>query len=293
MKKYYPQRGFTLIELMVSITIGLFASLAMAAAYFNSTQTNRLANAVAQMSDDAALALSILRSQIAQTGFSNPASPVVVNADGVIAKNYADRAIFGCDGNFDDLSKAALNELTCAAVAPGVATPPDSLAIAFEADAVNSLANADGEFLDCLGNGITPVAGVSVSYSRFYINNNALFCRGPGNASGQAIIDNVVDMSVRYGVWVVKDAAVPFRVQRYVDASDLPATDDDWARVMTVEICLTLRSENSVLENVSEANPNTYAGCDPFVTINAGTDRRLYRTYSATIVLNNRLGTGV
>ncbi|NDY91727.1 hypothetical protein G3A44_11070 [Ideonella sp. TBM-1] len=270
-----------MVELMVSVTIGLFVVAAMFLAYSNSGGTSRQANIVIRMSEDAALAFNVLRQQVSLAGFS---MPVGVNAgQTALTKRFNSRGVFGCDGAFEDMD-ADIDTLACDEAA-GAA--PDSLAVAFEADAFNSVLTADGSPVDCIGNGIPLVPGADywVSYSRFYVSNGTLFCRGSGNAGGQALIDNVQEVSYQFGV----AKAGEHRASYYDTAGNLDAAA--WSRVVTVRVCLVLRSAEPILEGVSVANPNTYQGCDPFADpVDMGAaDRRLYRAFTSTIAVNNRL----
>src|SRR3954470_22957219 len=64
------QAGFTLVEVMVSLVIGLAVVSALIAAYVASFQSGRHNDAMVQMTEDATLALTVMRQQVAQAGFS-------------------------------------------------------------------------------------------------------------------------------------------------------------------------------------------------------------------------------
>lgn len=63
------RRGFTLIELMVSMTIGLMILLAVSSVYLSSQQTSRTNNALAYMQDNGRIALELLASHLSHAGF--------------------------------------------------------------------------------------------------------------------------------------------------------------------------------------------------------------------------------
>ena len=62
-------RGFSLIELMVSITIGLFILIAVGVVFLNSTQSARQRENQAELNDPARMALNQLRGLISQAGY--------------------------------------------------------------------------------------------------------------------------------------------------------------------------------------------------------------------------------
>ena len=57
--------GFTLIEVMVALAIGLAVVGALIAAYLASFASGRHTDAIVQITEDAALALNVMRQQVA------------------------------------------------------------------------------------------------------------------------------------------------------------------------------------------------------------------------------------
>ena len=64
-------KGFSLIELMVSLTIGLIIAVAAGSAYLGSAGAGRIAEAQSRMNEDAQAALNILAQQVREAG-NNP-----------------------------------------------------------------------------------------------------------------------------------------------------------------------------------------------------------------------------
>lgn len=273
------QAGFSLIELMVSMLIGLVVLGALFAAFSSSNRTNRTATAMAQVTEDATLAMNLIRSQVRLAGYSRA---VAVNAGtGRLTRAWAGRAVFGCDGPFADLA-ALPNVIAC-----GAAGASDSLSIGYEMDSTangNSLVGADGRPLDCLGNGVAITVDGAVSYflahSRFYLNNGGLSCRGPGNANGQLLVDNIQDWQLTYGV----TTAGGDNVVAYKTATQINAAPAEWAQVMSVRACLVVRSADEVMDAITP-----YQGCNPFAAATVPADRRLYRAFTSTMTIQNRL----
>jgi len=175
-------RGLSLIELLISMVIGLVVIGAIFPAYLTSGTGQSSNAALSQIAEDATLALNILRKQIALAGYSRPFR---FNNTG-FERTYAGRAIVGCDSaNFDNPNAATIGELTCTGAAAN-----NSIAIAYEADTDNAVMTADAtpRPRDCAGNGIAPTPAVAggapahwVSESRFSIAaDGSLRCQGNG-----------------------------------------------------------------------------------------------------------------
>ena len=308
------QRGLTLIELLVSLAIGLVIMIAIVSAYIGAAGSSRVAESSARMNEDAQAALAILSQHIKMAG-NNPKQP---NYSAASPRNPAfatgSFAIRGCDGRFSDVTTAAdIGSLTCSTT-----TGPDSIAIAYEADKYNTVPDASGNATDCLGQALSTTSGTvsmwiaasssvavtntsfHVADNRFYIGTTtaittpSLFCKGNGTSStAQPLVENVEDMQIEYGV-APSTASTTLTVAGYLTATqvvtqtDLAALPlaDRWAKVGTVRVCLIVRSENPVAPDAASAR---YYDCSGAL-ITSPPDLRLRRAYSTTIVLRNRMG---
>ena len=279
-----PARGLSLIELMIAMVIGMVVVGAVLAAYLASGTANKHSAAMAQINEDAVVALSILRSHIAQAGYSRP----MAFSGGKIIPAYTGRSLFGCNSGFADLSKD-IGALSCGSGSQ------HAIAVAFEADEGNSIMGGSPKApLDCIGNGLAEVNDPSsgryfLSYSRFYIASSgsggpALYCRGSsaGATGGQALVENIQRLQVLYGL------AEPGgrEARRYLNAQQLVAAGASYDDVVSVRLCVVVSSSGPVMDAVTP-----YQGCDPFAkpTIPADGDRRMFRTFHSTVVLQNRV----
>lgn len=279
-----PARGLSLIELMVAMVIGLVVVGAVLAAYLGTGTAGKHSLALAQINEDASVALSILRSHIAQAGYSRP----VAFSGGKIIPVYTGPHLFGCNSGFADLSKD-MGALSCGSGSQ------HALAVAFEADASNSIMGGSPKVpLDCIGNGLAEVNDPSsgkyfLSYSRFYIASSgsggqALYCRGSsaGTTGGQALVENIQRLQVLYGL------AEPGgrEARRYLNAQQMVEAGARYDEVVSVRLCVVVVSSEPVMDAVTP-----YQGCDPFaaLTTPSAGDRRMFRAFSSTIVLQNRV----
>lgn len=263
------QRGFSLIELLISMVIGLVVIGAMMAAYLGSGLSSRNSRAMAQITEDASVALNVLRTQISMAGYANP---VGIGADGkfTYAAGFGGQSVVGCDGKFEDVDKG-FGDLDC-----GEDNGSDSIAVRYQADAFNSVVGAGGNPLDCLGNGIgADASGNWTAYSRFFVSNGELMCRGDA-VGAQALVDNVQSMQVTYGIAGIGDNE--FRTVRYASAAD-----SDFTKVISVRVCVVIRSADEVMDSTTPYRNCAGENEDPG-------DRRMYRAFTTTIVLQSSLG---
>jgi len=336
----FRTRGFSLIELMISLTIGLVIAGAAFAAYMGTTGASRMAEAQGRMNEDAQAALTILTQQLRMAG-NNPVQPNRVdnplptlssrhNPVYLPAPTYADTtlapatfalsafSVRGCDNQFSNLASAStLDALTCSS---GSGIGPGAIAVSYEADRFNTVPTEAGLPSDCAGNALgrltatLPVMAGSagsassnsaavhyaVADNRFYIASSAgvpsLYCKGNGGngaARPQALVENIEDLRFTYGVISTATTASTATVAGYLSASgivtqaDLAALPDDaarWAKVITIRICVLVRSEAAVVADAASAH---YLSCDGTLET-AAPDLRLRRAYSSTVLLRNR-----
>ena len=177
--------GFSLIELMVSMAIGLLMVGAALTAYVSSSGASKMAEAQSRMNEDAQAALSILSQQIRMAGnnpyqsnrtdeshrnpvygstptFTIAASTVIfaVIPPSTFALSHFE--IQGCNSKFTNISNISNpDELTCNFNAASAS--PNSIAISYEADTYNTIPttktilNPRGLPTDCLGNALEAV----------------------------------------------------------------------------------------------------------------------------------------
>ena len=270
-------QGFSLIELMVATAIGLLLILSALAAYISASSAIRMADAQSRMNEDAQAALVILSQQIRMAGYQQ-------------GSRFSIRA---CDNTFQDIKTAAsMDLLTCAE------SGPHSIALRYKADSYNTLPNSSGIPTDCLGNKLSsippqPPGNYFEAENRFFIGTSnvikspSLYCKGNGGAGAvQPLVENIENLQLTYGT----QSAANETVVGYLTATQVeglgPTALEAWGKVLTVRICIVVRSEAPNL--VSDQASARYRQCDGAVNTTQ-TDLRLRRAYSATVALRNRL----
>lgn len=328
------QQGFSLIELMVALSIGLVVIGAVFTNYLHNSVAARQTAAMAQVTGDASLALGILRNHLALAGFSQPSG---VSTDGLMTPRLTGPAILGCSNNgalavtqprpsstggngtsssgttasntssaswscpsssSSSTSSSTTNTTTSSATS-------DSMLVRYETDTDMSPATTDtpARPKDCIGDGIlaesgTPAGQVQfIAESRFYISTSntipSLYCMGKDpspttSATGQPLVENVSEMHLWFGIATTDPNSKKLQqIQRYVTATDvgaLPGQIANWSQVKAIRICLVVRSDDEVLPSTTAYRNCANASITP-------SDRRIYRAFTSTVVLNNRAST--
>lgn len=302
------QRGMSLVELMVAMTIGIFLIGAVGVIYVNTSTTSRSSTLESQMNEDASLALELLQQQLRLAGFST--------SDAAGVRQFSGIAVKGCDGGFsvsgtddDNEGTTKFSALKCKTAG----SDPDAISVRYEATALNSQTVSTGEPGNCNHEAIAAwdaatageggTASVALADNRYFIANDdtngddipSLYCKGRtggGFGNANALIPNIEDMQISYGVTTlpVDNEAFPNQVTAYVDASNevLGSTDEkNWSRVVAIRICLIARSANPVpAGDNSLAQLGWYRDCSG-EEVTDKTDRYLRRAYVTTIQLRN------
>jgi len=311
-------RGLTLVELLVSLTLGLLIVVATLAGYLGLSEAGRMSEAQARMDEDGQAALSVLTAHLRMAG-SNPdrANRSPSDRRNPVYPVPFTFALRGCDGTFANIATAAaIQDLTCTG---GTTSSPDSISITYEADRFNTVMPTPGMTpTDCLGHPLnqltasvdvvtTPGPGVSteINYhaaeNRFYIASSgpgsspSLHCKGSGAGStAGALVENVENLQLTYGtVPAGASQTNAADIAGYLDAFEVTGhptlvflADDAarWAKVASVRVSVVIRSTRPVAPSPGSAQ---YLRCDGSVEASPP-DLHLRRAYSTTMVLRNR-----
>jgi len=259
------QTGFSLVELMIAITLGLIVLLAVGSIYIGSLQTYRVQEDNARIQEAGRYALEVIGRSIRQAGanaemnFNKTATELQCNVAGVC------NAIGGVNG--------------------ATVTDPDTLTVQFYAGSEELIA---GLWIarDCTGGKVA--LGVVVT-NTFNITGTNLRCTGSVGGV-QPLIKNVEDLQVVYGIDDTDVSGNPN--YRSADLYVAAPTAAQWPSVVTARVCVRIRSANNGLTTSPQKILNcagalgTATGAAAFST--AG-DLRLHRSFVATFNLRNRV----
>jgi type IV pilus assembly protein PilW len=266
------QRGMSLVELMVAMTIGLVITVVIANLFVGTKQTYRTQDDLSRIQENLRFAFQVLGRTVRQAGFRaewNKTTDMIfgVNVspiDGVAATgaNNSDRIIVRFQG-----SGTGTSVVNCLAT--------------------NSCGGADGRVLDCLGNRVDrqmgPGSGFNITFVENWLQvnnggangNPALFCSIDRGTSWVEIVPDVENMQVLYG-----EKTGPTAVDRYLPAGD---PNLQMGRVLNLRVALLHRSANL---SAGEPDTRTYS----LLGTNFGpyNDQRIRLAATSNFVLRNR-----
>jgi type IV pilus assembly protein PilW len=256
----------------------------------------------------------------AYNGLDNDHNDFIVGCDGAMGG-------FANDNRDKDLN---ISDLSCQTVAATKEDEkgPDAIAVAYEADTSNTMGiGASGSTpTDCLGRELlvrTPGHGITsnayVASNRFYLatgpgGESELYCQGNGGlnslpvndtispatqATPQPLVENITDLQITYGIANVQvtgpQTVVLKQASRYMTATDIRsdlnyATANFWSRVVSVRICVEVRSVNPAApgEGNVALNVGGYVNCHG-EAVHPHADGHLRRSFWTTVVLHNRI----
>jgi type IV pilus assembly protein PilW len=207
-------RGFTLLELMIAMTIGLF----LAGALITVVQTNKTVflnqNQLEQMQDSQRMAMTLMTDVVQSAGyFPDPTTNTLGNtlvASGAFANSQAITGLYVA------------------------ASPGDTISVRY------MTAPQDG-ILNCSGvSNANPVGGANILYvNQFAVvpvgTSGKLVCTMNGTAYN--LVSGVTNLSVLYGV-KTNAGATGNNVDTYLNATQVTA-GNYWPSIISVQISLT------------------------------------------------------
>ncbi|MEE9354251.1 MAG: PilW family protein [Methylococcaceae bacterium] len=271
------QTGISLVELMVSLTIGLFLLAGLIQMFVTTKKSYNVQDSLSRIEENSRFALDTLSRTIRLAGYktdpwqdNSSAFPVVTLFPG------SGQYISGTEGGVTD---------------------SDSINIRYQGS-VNSAGVADNRVFDCAG---TSIGNTTVELS-FSISGSDLVCSING-ATPVVMVDNVAHMQILYGI----DAGGDGAANQYVVASSVT----NWVNVVSAKIGLVFSSEdiegkrnlasqtlsfpdlsanpmNAMFDQDNDGHPDLFKsyGSSDFDTQTAP-DKRLYKVYTATITIRN------
>ena len=196
--------GFTLVELMISITITLFLLAGILALVVNMKGSFTTQDQLARTQENALFALTVLDTTIRHAGYF-PDPLVSKEIDSMPATTTA---------NADGTTYAAGQSITGSA---GAGSVSDTITVRFQTASNDGLSN-------CVGDTNKTAGKVSWSNTFAVDANNRLTCSvsvdGGVPGAPVVLIDNVASLRVLYGV----DSKNDNNVDRYVSSTDIGTT---------------------------------------------------------------------
>lgn len=249
----HRQNGFTIIELMIAVAIGLIITIAVTNAYLSGLGTQQAQSGRSRAQESSRFAFDLLGSSFRKAGYKNPAAPGNAFCEGT--KPPAAAGV--CDSPTTTPRLVLLNDPST--INPSAANlVGTTVSISNNSDVIRvryygeGLTATDGTITDCLGN---PVAANVLVEDTFYVapdaNNDSeptLFCyTSNAPASGNvALIPGVEDMQILYGEDNASDDCYGI-VDRYVPGSVVTNVNN----VRSVMLSIVTRTKETTAINRS------------------------------------------
>jgi type IV pilus assembly protein PilW len=316
------QRGVTLVELLVALTVSLVLVLAAAALFTSTSGSQRALDELSAANESGAFALRSLGRDLSNAGFypavrgetADLNSPANSRYRNVTLQPAYDVGIFGCDG-------AAFNPTTGTCGSP-TAGQPDALVIGYFTN--DAFGTSVGQRADCEGNdsgsaaanatrvgtlapSLPPLLPLFVA-NRYQLTaaqtttlngrsttTRSLACDGNGTADAAftPLVSGIDDLQLSYGVFG-DDTRVPTRYYTATEVNGLGTVAIGgrnmaaWERVAAVRVCVVARTFQTSAAVAPTGSPPSYTDCDGTAVTNAAGDASLRKTYVQVFGVRNR-----
>jgi type IV pilus assembly protein PilW len=316
-------RGFTLVELLVALALGILVVGVAGSLYLANKQTFRQQDDASRVQETARAALDVLGQNIRLAGFvdvsddftrvrylTNPANLLRLNKQdptwnkdllwqsfGSTAPYVGVQAVMGCDGNFTagltppwSCAGGSMNSITVAYQArPSVIGTPSSVrtVVTPYLDTLGPYDPPTGQGGDC---GARDVAGATANPSgplainRFYVDQATNRLMCVGNGNPAAGRPVAEGVENLQLFYGITPAAIGAApMDASVGRYVSASSVPDWSKVLAVQVCLQLASPT---QNVA---PGATRYTDCAGTVQTPTDGRIRQLYRATFSLRNNV----
>jgi type IV pilus assembly protein PilW len=260
-----PACGYSLVELMVAMTIGLLVASAAIGLYRGQRAAFEQAADMTQMDDAGRAALDLIAVHARAAGFA--AGIFVAGSDPVAPRI----PVLPCPAGRPAGDPANSH---CVRDARG----SDGIQFSHMADRVSSWLTTDGAPTDCLGQAV-PAGALSVT--RFFVKPSGssgepeLYCEGSGRlGTAQPVVEGVETLRLSYQLKGMAGLVGDFAI----DAADEADAADAAERLQVVSVCVLVRGRPT-------AKNYAYLDCDGRAS--QGTDRRRRQTYRLMLAARN------
>lgn len=257
------QHGFSLVELMIAITLGMVLMGAALQFMVSTRGTYELNDDISRIQENGRIALDLIVRDLQLAGYRSPSN----GADGIATPDFflketAVANTFMLDGGGANSDRLAIQ----------FDPPPD-----------------DGTETDCLGNVFPADARLVNVYTINDLDGdgiNSLYCQGFNASAGawlgagaQPLVDGIDNLQILYRV---VDTTVNPQTYRYISEDQLAAAD--YANILAARVAILV--SNGLAQGFAENKQRSYRVLDS-AQIDI-TDRQPRRIYSTTVQFNNR-----
>ena len=298
-QKMSKQAGLTLVELMVSLVIGLLLAIVASSTYLYSKQAYNAVSENSQMEENGRLALNLLAQNIRMAGYVT-----VHQSDG--APRPTAKKLLGCEfGMRKPQGATSTADLeTCLTSTPAGSTQSGSIAVFYQTDPPNT-SGASYQGTDCIGNSPVNTAATASSAvtttwsvrSYFYVSTTTvgtpygtttmgqLSCATDptgaltaGTFQSQPLIPGVHQLRARYILPTSPGLVAPG--QKVYEATAL--TQEQWNSVVEVELCVLTKAVQA------SGNDTSASVTDCYGNVFTPPASQSFRRFTTTVNLRNR-----
>jgi type IV pilus assembly protein PilW len=276
------QAGFTLVELMISLALGLVISASVIQVMISNNATERLNRGLASVQENGRFIVSRLRNELLMAGRYDMLSPALnqdidlvseayfvtnspVPALGDFAGNAAIGAIEGVDGASDTLVVAMQGTQDCRGVTHGYADDQEFFVV--------NQYFLDANSLKCRGFDGRVLQGQKVA-----VDNDA--------DRAYTLLDDVYSFQVQYGISAdFSSSDNSARPVQFITADALDAAKASGAQVVAIRIALLLKAD----ADIEIAQSTGFKLLDEAVF--TPSESRLFKQFEVTVTLRNSKNT--
>jgi type IV pilus assembly protein PilW len=298
--------GFSLIELLVSLVIGLLLAVAGSAAYLYSKQAYNAVSETSEMELNGRFALNLLTRYVQSAGF------VMLNPQALAVQGAQSIKVTGCNFGFvNGQAAAAASDLNCRAATPTGELVSESISVFFETDAPNNIGGLFQGF-NCIGENAVGVVTTSETgtiftsfptRSHFFVTHTTAATANGAVSMGQLscladstppaggavqfqiqpLIPGIEQLAVNYLLPSAPTVAgeFPKLAQTALSATDVTAAAR-WGEVMAVELCVLTKS----VQPAGSDTGTQYTDC--YGTALTATRAESFRTFRTIVNLRNK-----
>lgn len=269
------QRGFTLIEIMVALMLGLVVIIGVIQVFLGTQQSARIQQAASRMQEDGRIAVNLLTRYIRLAGYTtNPwdkGSTAWAPARGL--RGFPTSALFTKKGQVISGDTGNINGM-------------DSIRVRYQGASDDSITTCLGRIVP-----VTELADITLSLSADDpVNGRSLQCTDNNTGATEPLIGGLENIQIWYGISQDQgsvsgvDAAGRLTgATTYLTAAEVTA-NKLWDRVISVQISLLVRSDQDRLAS----QPQTYTFPITNNTPTTPTDQRLRYVMGATTNIRNQ-----
>lgn len=298
----YHQAGFTLVELIVALALGLLITAAATQLFLGGIVTTRIQQANAELQDSGVFGLEYIARDIRLANYGNISNPELTNTTpqgGIVLSQ-------GVSGTVNVSKDIGVNSVTRSGLTSNVSEPSDQLTIQFTAP--NDMFNCEGEevkageyviqryFLRKDNNGGEKDLVLACDANKKGAMSAANITDFGGTQLGEVIMPRVDHVRFYLGTMTKNNTAVTsttyYTINEYITAANAARNlGQPVPRITSIKAAVIVRSiDTTNNQYIDHKRPILFL--EKSVTLTNQT-KHLRRTYMTTIAIRNGMGDAI